>query len=764
MKSPSTISIVVALIIFANAPCTPVLFGQDNPTNKSATDVSSSATTTSPAKPGEIQTINQNREQRAKNRKEEIFNWRLQATLGTYVKTSKNNLKWDAWVSNAMTAYAHLRDDGNYGAKEFQIATNSEAAIDAGCNDPFILYLNTRFHLVHEDLHSQKNFRKYLHLLDPKMGMLTKSYSLAADALNNSDYPPIYKFYGSVRTAISWRDVRDALHDPEVESAYLHLRQTAAENLILSLKDKNMPAAEIFESCDLFLNNFSDDPAELESTYKSIERTLFDNHERYVGLVVRGRFYTDFAWLARGNGTADKVTPDGWEKFSARLDIAEKALTEAWELNHYEPLIPTAMITVEMGQGKGRGRMEMWFLRAMALDPNNSDACDAKCLYLEPKWYGSREKVLSFCRDCLNSSDWGGEVPLTLAREYRTILGESQRHIHEELMSRSTNADSTKPIVLADQPEENFAWSEVKAAFEKYLKNNEADVLERQRYIRSAIRTEQWDTVREQLPLLGGVHYAEILGTESTYKSMLQKAQSATDTSTPSIPPPHIATLFRTPQGLLWGGDGVTLNVTVDDEFVPADAGNHESNRYVKAPNHYQWAFGKNQFSFGRKDMKDILDATNRTYQIASAQPSNSGTYFITVSNAGGTTTESITLMVGDRKYFPKLHEPKIRSDTQLHPVNAKLGDSVEFSTIVITGDANTETNKLGWTWFLNGKEIQAKTGATSTASVYTSGSIQLRYEINAVSADDAGEYSVVATNSLGSAVSSNAMLTIEKP
>ena len=30
--------------------------------------------------------------------------------------------------------------------------------------------------------------------------------------------------------------------------------------------------------------------------------------------------------------------------------------------------------------------MELWFQRAMELNPNDYDACNYKLLYLEPKW------------------------------------------------------------------------------------------------------------------------------------------------------------------------------------------------------------------------------------------------------------------------------------------------------------------------------------------------------------------------------------------
>ncbi|HEV2693814.1 MAG TPA: immunoglobulin domain-containing protein [Verrucomicrobiae bacterium] len=746
MKNHEKLCLLVFFIIFAHVSCPISLLGQTGSPEKSPADASPSAVKNQ-GQIDEAQTTRQNRELLLKKREDETLKWCLQNTLDAYEKSALTNPAWNTPVKNAMTAYAQLCAGGNYGAEEFQIATNCEAAIDAGCKDPFISYLNTKFNLAHKDFYTPENFPRYLHLLSSKMGILARSYCLSAPALNNSEYPPICKFYGSISAAISLRDILAAAHDPEVATIYGGLRQSAATNLLLALHDRNMPPSQIFESCDLFLNHFATGEAELKTVYESIERTLFENHDRYVGLVVRGRFYIDFAWLARGGDWAGNVTPDGWEKFNARLEVSEKALNEAWDLNPQEPLIPTTMLTLELGQGKGRGRMETWFLRAMSLDPDNAIACDKKSIYLEPKWYGTREKVMVFCRDCLNSSAWGGKVPLTLADEYISILEESKRDIQAELMSRSTNTDDNNPIVLHNQPEENFTWSEVKTAFEKYLKNNPADVLERQRYIRDAIKSGQWDSVKEQLPMLGGAHYADILGKEAVYASIVEKAQATNRENAYLILPPKISMTSRTPGGAIRQGDTVTFTTRVEDQFVPE---NGNGRIYVKVQNHYQWNF----------EGKNIPDATNSTYILQSAQPSDSGYYSVTITNAGGSMMNTLSIFIRDRDFRP--HAPKIIS--QPYELARKLGEHTTLRVSVQTGMLfdRYNTNKFGWVWQFNGKEVHDDTKTNSNWN----GSRQalIDYDIKIFSTNDVGEYSLTVTNLAGSAVSSNISLSIKNP
>src|SRR6185436_15731964 len=94
----------------------------------------------------------------------------------------------------------------------------------------------------------------------------------------------------------------------------------------------------------------------------------------------------------RGSGYADTVSEDGWKQFSAHLAQAAESFEKAWKLSPDDPEIAVSMIQVELGEGKDRARMELWFDRAMTLDRNNYDACDQKRNYLEPKWHGSPGK------------------------------------------------------------------------------------------------------------------------------------------------------------------------------------------------------------------------------------------------------------------------------------------------------------------------------------------------------------------------------------
>ena len=181
----------------------------------------------------------------------------------------------------------------------------------------------------------------------------------------------------------------------------------------------------------------------------------------------------DYAWQGRGAAYAFKVTDQAWELFAERLVEAEKALTKAWELNPRDERIARQMISVELGQGKGRPRMERWFERAADLNPNYYEAFHAKLYYLEPKWHGSPEEMLQFGQQCVNSKRWGGRVPLILLDAHDSLA---------KYLPKDEQAAYWK------QPE---VWRDIKEALEKFLTLNPEETRWRRNYALYAYRAEQ---------------------------------------------------------------------------------------------------------------------------------------------------------------------------------------------------------------------------------------------------------------------------------
>ena len=162
-----------------------------------------------------------------------------------------------------------------------------------------------------------------------------------------------------------------------------------------------------------------------------------------------------------------------------------------------------------------------------------------------------------------------------------------------------------------------------------------------------------------------------------------------------------------TNQSVLWGGSAtLRIDVTGTPLF------------------NYQWYRGSDP----------IPGATSRNYKINSATSSDIGDYRVVVSNAAGTVTSSIASVSVTNT------PPAITS--QPTSQFAVAGQSVTL------GITTTGTTPMTFQWRKNGVAIA---GATSAS-----------YVINSASASDAGRYTVVATNVVGSVTSSEAVLSIQ--
>lgn len=154
---------------------------------------------------------------------------------------------------------------------------------------------------------------------------------------------------------------------------------------------------------------------------------------------------------------------------------------------------------------------------------------------------------------------------------------------------------------------------------------------------------------------------------------------------------------------------GATANFSVSASGVPVPQ--------------YQW----------RKDGVNISGAVSAVLTIANIAASDAGTYSVVVSNsAGSITSVPATLTVQSAPAFV----------VQPQSVTVNAGSPANFSVEV----SGLPAPSLQWR-----KNGIAIVGATSTTLV-----------IAAASAADAGEYSVVATNTAGSATSSSATLTVQ--
>jgi plastocyanin len=172
----------------------------------------------------------------------------------------------------------------------------------------------------------------------------------------------------------------------------------------------------------------------------------------------------------------------------------------------------------------------------------------------------------------------------------------------------------------------------------------------------------------------------------------------------------------RTPPEILSHPQEQTVNPGATVVFTVTASGT--------APLSYQWQFNGTNIS-----------GSGSSYTLNNVQPENAGTYTVNVINPAGIATSDPASLIVRRP-------PVINT----HPLSQSVsaGTNVTFS-IVATG-----SEPMTYQWRKNG------TNLTEAA--------QEELTLNNVQPSDAGSYSVVISNDLGSAMSSNAELTVELP
>jgi hypothetical protein len=422
------------------------------------------------------------------------LDWNLKTTVAVYENTADTDPSWDKPVTQALTEFARTRAQvtDSYEPWAEIITTNCDAAVKAGCDDPMVRYLYIRYCL------SQTNTPKAF--LD--------AFEEVQSNMQQSPYPPIRKFYASLRALQQFNSTYDYNRKGDFSKGYQLLNDSVSD-LVDTLNDKTTPPAEVYDASHEFIYAIPGDINMFQNDYAQIEKPLFANwSDESVSWLLKGEASVVLAWIYRGNGYADSITPEGAKGFNENLDAADKALNHAWKLDPTDARIAVTMIGVELGQGQGRDRMEMWFNRAMKDNPNDYDACAAKLNYLLPRWYGSEQDMVDFGHECVSNTDWGGTVPLTLV------------DAHYQIDDEYTN--ETDQMNYWKQPD---VWTDISSSYERYFQNYPDDDSRWAYYARYAYYAGQWKKLNELLPKVKPEYYYLFGGTDA-FNQIVQSAKA----------------------------------------------------------------------------------------------------------------------------------------------------------------------------------------------------------------------------------------------
>ncbi len=127
-------------------------------------------------------------------------------------------------------------------------------------------------------------------------------------------------------------------------------------------------------------------------------------------LVIRGNYYTRKANELRGNSYARQISEDTWKNIKELHAKAQVDYEAAYAINPDDAECSAGMVAISLLRGYPSDIMEKWFKRSVEADPAWMKSYQGKLYYLAPMWYGSKEQMESFVKDCFENSPEGSVV------------------------------------------------------------------------------------------------------------------------------------------------------------------------------------------------------------------------------------------------------------------------------------------------------------------------------------------------------------------
>lgn len=211
--------------------------------------------------------------------------------------------------------------------------------------------------------------------------------------------------------------------------------------------------------------------ADAEARIALLHRWMAARPQSITPHVALGGVYHRWAWRARGNGTADQVTAEGWRLFAERLALGTRELNGAQGLQESCPHLYFEMLTLGLGQDWDKARMRAILEQAVKAEPAYVLSYQTYANYLQPKWDGETGEATAFAKQAADRL--GGEegdliyYQLALTLLHRGNAGVSAKEMDWARIQRGYKATKERYGVTEHQENQMayMAWKFRDAAF-----------------------------------------------------------------------------------------------------------------------------------------------------------------------------------------------------------------------------------------------------------------------------------------------------------
>jgi hypothetical protein len=410
---------------------------------------------------------------RMEKRRRDRLEWNRRTLQGAYDKVGKKDPRWDESARKVLDLAARMfSNEVDPVVTQADISKPAKAAVDAGCDDPLIRYFYSRSPVGPNQLGVNDALRR----------------SREVDkALAASRYPAIRRM-AALKTGATYmlwfKDPSDEVKK-EVEGNF---------DAALALLDESVATDERnefweerwFDSLMELIRGYRTLGIAAPAAYQRVDARLAKLPEvKVLRLLVRGQFWYHYGWEARTNAVAVAVPEGGFESFGKRVEVAQEAFNEAWQLRPGTVVAATTLLEIDKAVGGNRATMELWFDRAMKADGDNRGACWSKLDWLDPKWHGSVEEMIAFGRACRDTKNWRAGITLLVADAH---------------FRRAGMNGGREQLKYMGSPE---VWSDIKTVYDEYLKHHPNDDVARSKFATFAYLSGHFPEAHAQYEALG---------------------------------------------------------------------------------------------------------------------------------------------------------------------------------------------------------------------------------------------------------------------
>jgi len=269
-----------------------------------------------------------------------------------------------------------------------------DAAYDAGCRDPLLLY--TRF---------------YSRVITPDADRaeLLDLLRVAADAASAPRYPALERFLVHDVFAAYTRDVDDPERAQAItRDAFKALRRAALRGDIPI--DTPAQQRRVFYIADQRIN-LNAPPEYTRDLYRSLRS--IKGIDAWTRRMLDAVNEINLAWRARGARLADETSDAQFRNFHRRLRAARTHLVEAHRMHPERPEAAALLITITNGLGEAATKdIHYWFEQAVAAEIDWVKAYENYDWALRPRWGGSHEEMLALGEAAWETQRFDTFVPL----------------------------------------------------------------------------------------------------------------------------------------------------------------------------------------------------------------------------------------------------------------------------------------------------------------------------------------------------------------